>query len=891
MTLAATGVGDTLEPKALATSCALLDNAARIRRMDGLLQRLAVHCHREDLLGGVTSPQPAAVATQPVPGADRRVNDPEGETGPSKTQSENSIARSEVTGTLCSGFNDAYSGVVTGQGFTGFSRSTDTGATFTDGGAVDASSFGDPAMVWRRADGHFYLSTLHGQGLAVYRSTDDCQTFSLLALAHVGTGDDKELLAVDNHVGSPHYGRLYLVWTDFADGERIYSTYSDNGTTWSTPVALSAAGADVQGAWPMVAPDGTLYVSWVRWNPFFDGPIDIELTVSDNGGVSFSGATNPLTGAVNPYAAGPTALCGRPALNGNIRYLPSPQLAVSPNGDLHVVYSYDPDGRELGDMVDVFYRRSTDRGQSWLPEIRINDDDTLTDQFFPTISAGPTGRIVIGWYDRRLDATDNLAVDYFAAASDDGGATFGPNERLSDESSPIFLDPGLATCYHGDYDGSVQTAASAFFQWSDDRAFRDGFNDPDAYVDRNIYEADFFLTPDPAQMAVCAPDEAVFELTIGEELDFTEPVSLSASGHPDGTSLGFSDNPVVPPATTSLVVGDTASGMPGLFTIEVAGAAVDKVRVADVTLDLALSVPAASTLDAPADGATEVVTRPDFAWTPDPQARAYTVEIASDPEFANIVDVGTSAAPAYTPGTSLGPDTTYYWRVTADNQCGTGATSAVQSFTTRNLICVPVNTAIPDNTPAGLDSTTLLAADGIVSALDVFVDVEHTYVGDVAVTLTHEDTGTSAIIIDRPGWSGSGFGCGGNDILATLDDDAAESVEDQCLTVGVAIEGTFAPNNPLGVFEGEALAGEWTLNVSDNAMIDFGTMKEWCMIPVVSAPPVDTDGDGVTDDLDNCTLAPNAAQRDSNGDGFGNVCDADLDNDCIVNAVDLGLLR
>ncbi len=54
---------------------------------------------------------------------------------------------------------------------------------------------------------------------------------------------------------------------------------------------------------------------------------------------------------------------------------------------------------------------------------------------------------------------------------------------------------------------------------------------------------------------------------------------------------------------------------------------------------------------------------------------------------------------------------------------------------------------------------------------------------------------------------------------------------------------------------------------------------------------VDSDGDGIGDDVDNCTLVPNADQRDTNGDGFGNICDADLSNDGVINAVDLGLLR
>ncbi|MFK8015914.1 MAG: hypothetical protein AB8G17_10800 [Gammaproteobacteria bacterium] len=53
----------------------------------------------------------------------------------------------------------------------------------------------------------------------------------------------------------------------------------------------------------------------------------------------------------------------------------------------------------------------------------------------------------------------------------------------------------------------------------------------------------------------------------------------------------------------------------------------------------------------------------------------------------------------------------------------------------------------------------------------------------------------------------------------------------------------------------------------------------------------DTDQDGVPDVSDNCTSVSNAPQRDTNGDGYGNVCDADLNDDCVVNVADLGLLR
>ncbi|MEM7082392.1 MAG: M14 family zinc carboxypeptidase [Pseudomonadota bacterium] len=52
---------------------------------------------------------------------------------------------------------------------------------------------------------------------------------------------------------------------------------------------------------------------------------------------------------------------------------------------------------------------------------------------------------------------------------------------------------------------------------------------------------------------------------------------------------------------------------------------------------------------------------------------------------------------------------------------------------------------------------------------------------------------------------------------------------------------------------------------------------------------VDTDGDGVLDDQDNCTQISNASQLDVDGDGYGNACDTDFNNDNITNFLDLSL--
>lgn len=54
---------------------------------------------------------------------------------------------------------------------------------------------------------------------------------------------------------------------------------------------------------------------------------------------------------------------------------------------------------------------------------------------------------------------------------------------------------------------------------------------------------------------------------------------------------------------------------------------------------------------------------------------------------------------------------------------------------------------------------------------------------------------------------------------------------------------------------------------------------------------IDTDNDGIPNVLDNCTAVPNPKQADSDNDGFGNACDADINNDGKVDEQDLKILE
>lgn len=686
-----------------AESCAMLDDPKLANRMDGLLFFLAKGCGRQaDFIGQVESEMPFGALPYLEPVTDVNVSNPAGDTGTTRTQSETSIERNPITGTLCSAYNDSYHGVTQSQGFSGFSRSTDGGATWVDKGAVSSEDSGDPSLVWRRLDGKFYYAALLNGGLGLYRSDDDCLSFTLVSQVATGN-DDKEIMAIDNEPTSPFYGRIYIVWTDFGANARIYSTYSANaGSTWSTQLAISADGVDVQGAWPTIAPNGDIYVTWLTWlTPGYpSGNLEVPIYRSTNGGVSYTALTPAMTNKINPRDAAATSSCGRPAIKGNVRLLPSPQI-VFRNGYLHSVYAYDPDAFGTGDVINVYYRRYNPSTSTWGSEVLINDDATLTDQYQPTISVGTAGQVTVGYYSRQLDTVNNLLVDYYSRTSFDNGANWNQaSVRLSDASSSIVLDGSLATCYHGDYDQQLQDGnGRAHYLWSDDRA-----GTPDVFTDRTLVGTDYLLVPVESSVAVCAPDDADYMLNVNQFQGFSEPVTLSSSGNPAGSTVVFGANPVTPPNSTTVTI--TTSGVAaGDSVIDIVGTSSPSAIVQNTALGLSVFtvVPNAPTLVSPANNEPIAPVRPTFVWSAATQAANYILEVDDEPSFAGpLVYTATVAGTSHTPNIDFPSSSTLYWRVRSDNICGVGPDATAFQFTT-----VP----LPGDCPLGSFTNALYSTD------------------------------------------------------------------------------------------------------------------------------------------------------------------------------------
>ena len=404
---------------------------------------------------------------------------------------------------LVAGFADSQNDPVAFDNAPGVSLSADGGKTWVspNGGPTlpDPPGFlwgnrnlathlaaGDSAVAWGLGN-TVYFSTLgfHNHrtppnndcasgGLYVYRSDDGGNTWSLPANGPAIPNTqtvfrDKEYIAVDSNLSSPFAGRVYMVWDDdiysgcpqFFDGTQknfitrtiSFSFSTDGGATWAAPVAL-ATGCLV-AAVPAVALNGDLYVAWFDCN----SGVRQMVRKSSTGGVAFA----PAVAAASGLIAAPSPLIGS-----NFRVGSFPAIATDPT-DANLVYiTWSSDNGPS--QTDVFVTRSFNAGASWNTPVRVNDDPVGNprDQFFPWIAVDNDGTVRVMWGDDRLDLLNpgGKLYDIFMAESLDHGASFGPNIRVTTESSNPDFD-GFNGTFIGDYFG---LSASGVAVWGDTRS-------------------------------------------------------------------------------------------------------------------------------------------------------------------------------------------------------------------------------------------------------------------------------------------------------------------------------------------------------------------------------------------------------------------------------------
>jgi hypothetical protein len=244
-------------------------------------------------------------------------------------------------------------------------------------------------------------------------------------------------------------------------------------------------------------------------------------------------------------------------------------------------------------VVNVYYRRSCDHGATWGPEVQLNDDGGLTDQFFPAITVNEDNLVAASWYDRRLDPASNYLFDRYWTVSYDGGTTWEPNARVSDVSSPVYT----SSCYHGDYDQMAIQGSTIYHIWSDDRIYFNGHYDPDIWFDQATIPSDFTLLVEPEAHSTCRPATVTSTITVSSVAGYNQPVTLSDSDLPAGVDTTFNPNPVTPlPGQATYTITVTESAADGNYEWLVTGASPTLTHDVTVTLVVSGMVPAGTTM-------------------------------------------------------------------------------------------------------------------------------------------------------------------------------------------------------------------------------------------------------------------------------------------------------
>lgn len=266
-----------------------------------------------------------------------------------------------------------------------------------------------------------------------------------------------------------------------------------------------------------------------------------------------------------------------------------------------------------------------------------------------------------------------------------------------------FLSGGLAACGNQEYDcyGKVSVAWDGSNSSSRLRDWLDPADtDPDGIdgTDPASWEFDLAETA----LSQCGYSDLDIAVGLTASGSFADSVTLATSGLPGSVTNSFSINPVTPPGSSTLTLGNLSAQGSGTFSFQLEGNGGSLADSREITVTLTDSAPAATSVNSPADGALNVPATPTVDWSATSQAVGYELEIATDAAFGDVVYSATEASTQHDVAAALDTSTTYYLRVRATNQCGDSSWSNTVQFTTQ---------AGPGDCPLGTETQALLEED------------------------------------------------------------------------------------------------------------------------------------------------------------------------------------
>lgn len=213
-----------------------------------------------------------------------------------------------------------------------------------------------------------------------------------------------------------------------------------------------------------------------------------------------------------------------------------------------------------------------------------------------------------------------------------------------------------------------------------------------------IVQEDFTMTVSPQGSSICLPGSAEYTVKLGSIYNFADLITLSTSNVPQGLTTQFDPNPVSSPGQSRLKFSAGQSVAPGSFSININGQTATRQHSSLVNLQIFSKIPAQINLLAPANASFDQPLDVTFNWSSVEQAKNYELEIAADSNFENVIIHETALASTTFSPTGLESGHLYYWRVRANNSCGSGNYSNSNFFSTKLQ---------PGSCPLGADSTIL----------------------------------------------------------------------------------------------------------------------------------------------------------------------------------------